>query len=74
MSPSGMAFVDDGKNQSLLLACLSDRVIKKLIMDNGKVVDQQALFDEPKMRFRHVAQSPDKRIYFSTDDGKIYRL
>jgi len=74
VSPSGVAFVDDGKNQSLLLACLSERVIKKLIMDNGKVVDQQALFEEPKMRFRHVAQSPDKRIYFSTDDGKIYRL
>jgi glucose/arabinose dehydrogenase len=74
VSPSGMVFVNDGQTQSLLLACLSDRTIKKLTIENDKVVDQQALFDEPKMRFRHVAQSPDKRIYFSTDDGKIYRL
>jgi glucose/arabinose dehydrogenase len=74
VSPSGLAFVDDGEGQSLLLACLSDTHLKKLTLRDGVVIDQKSLFEQPKMRVRHVAQSPDKRVYFSTDDGKIYLL
>jgi glucose/arabinose dehydrogenase len=74
VSPSGLAFVDDGQSQSLLLACLSDTHLKKLTLHSGVVIDQKSLFETPKMRVRHVAQSPDKRVYFSTDDGKIYQL
>lgn len=74
ISPSGMAFIQDGDTKSLLLACLSDGQVKQVNLENGKVVAQQPLSKQSKMRIRHVAQSPNKSVYFSTDDGKIYRL
>ena len=74
VSPSGLAFMSDDSGKSLLMACLSGQKLLKISIENDKAVKQEAMFDEPRSRIRHVVVSPKQQVYFSTDKGKIYRF
>ena len=79
ISPSGMAFYYGDKipqwRGNLFLANLSSQHLRRLALDeNGKVGAQEVLFEDLGERFRHVRESPDGYLYFSTDSGKIVRV
>lgn len=71
ISPSGMAFA--GKN-SVYLACLSGRHIRKVSLTGDEAGAQESLLEDRGWRFRQVRAGPDGDLYFSTDDGRIGRL
>ncbi|ARN72667.1 PQQ-dependent sugar dehydrogenase [Oceanicoccus sagamiensis] len=71
ISPSGMALQLNKPSRRLLLSSLTDRDIKALVVDNGKLESQRSLFKEPLDRVRHIVIAPDGMIYFSTDTGKL---
>lgn len=78
ISPSALAFYS-GKafpkwNGNAFLACLSGTHLRRLVMENNKVVKQEELLKEIGARFRNVRQGPDGLLYVSTDDGRILRL
>ena len=79
ISPSGMAFYYGDKipqwRGSLFLANLSSQHLRRLVFgENGKVTEQEVLFDDLDERFRHVRESPDGYLYFSTDSGRVVRV
>ena len=74
-SPSGIVFynsdsIPEWKN-NLFIACLSSMHIDRLIIENDKVVGEEALLLDKKARFRDVAQSNGK-LYAVTDSGELY--
>ena len=78
ISPSGMVFyrgdrIPEWKN-NLFLANLSSQHLRRLVMQNGKVLHQEVLFEDMRERFRHVRNGPDGFLYVSTDSGKIFKV
>jgi len=69
ISPSGLAFY----NNSLYIANLSSEHIRKVNIKNKVVTGQSKLFESLEQRIRHVKISKDKKLYFSTDEGHLYR-
>lgn len=79
ISPSGLAYVAPSllkqwSEPSFLLACLGAQQLRRVVMSEGKVKSQQVLFKELNERVRHVSIGPDKKIYFSTDSGFVYKV
>ena len=79
ISPSGLAYVAPSvikswSEPSFLLACLGSQQLRRVVMNAGQVKSQQELFKNLNERVRHVAISPDKKIYFSTDSGFVYKV
>lgn len=72
IAPSGMAFVTGdtypGWRGNLLVGALAGQHIARLVLDGGRVVAEEKLF-EGTARFRDVAQGPDGRIHVLTDDS-----
>ncbi len=78
ISPSGMVFYRGNKIKAwagnLFLACLGARQLRRVVLDNNKVIRQEKLFEGLNERIRQVRQSLDGELYFSTDSGKLYKV
>jgi glucose/arabinose dehydrogenase len=78
ISPSGIGFYDgDAFPQwkgNLFVAALSGQQLRRLVIDNHQVVNQEALLTDLKWRFRHVRRGIDGLLYFSTDEGRLARI
>jgi len=78
ISPSGMNFYTGNKikdwENNLFLANLSSKHLRRLVLENNKVITEEILFKDLNERIRHVRGSPDGFLYFSTDSGKIYKV
>jgi glucose/arabinose dehydrogenase len=78
ISPSGMVFyrgdkIKEWKN-NLFLANLSSTHLRRLVLKNEEVVEEEPLFADMDERIRQVRNGPDGHLYFSTDSGKIFRV
>jgi len=78
ISPSGMVFyrgtqIKEWEN-NLFLANLSSRHLRRLVLKDNVVIQQEELFKDLNERIRHVRNSPDGYLYFSTDSGKIIKI
>lgn len=75
ISPSGMVFYNADKfpkwRGSLFVANLSSRHLRRLEIQNKKVIKQEVLLSDLKERIRHVEVAPDGQLYVSTDSGKF---
>lgn len=78
ISPSGMAFYQGDKipqwKNNLFLANLSSTHLRRLVLKNNKVVQQEILFADLDERIRHTRSGPDGYLYFSTDSGKLIQI
>lgn len=78
ISPSGMAFYRGDKlpqwKNNLFLAALGSTHLRRLVIKDQKVVEQETLFENLDERLRHVRSAPDGFLYFSTDGGRLYRV
>ncbi len=78
ISPSAMNFYTgdafpEWKNNAFL-ANLSGMHVRRLVIKDNKVVEQEELLKDLSTRFRNVRTGPDGSLYLSTDDGQISRL
>lgn len=78
ISPSGLTFYTGTRlkkfKDNIFLANLSGQHVRRVVLDKDKVVKEEELFADLKERFRQVKEGPDGALYFSTDNGKIYKL
>lgn len=78
ISPSGMVVYngDQLKNwkHNLFLGCLSGQQIRRLVMKEDKIIEQESLLEKQGERFRQLHPGPDGYLYYSTDSGKISRI
>ncbi|MFC3122839.1 PQQ-dependent sugar dehydrogenase [Agaribacter flavus] len=79
-APSGMMFYtgdefSEWKN-NLFVGSLKFRYLKRLVVENNQIVNEEDLLTERDERIRDVAQAPDGSIYLLTDsdNGKVLRL
>ncbi len=56
------------------MAALSGEHLRRLVIENHRVIQQEVLLSDLKWRFRHVREGLDGFLYFSTDDGKLVRM
>ncbi len=80
IAPSGFA-VYRGKvfpewNGDLFVGALVDQEVRRVELEDGREVAEQALFSELGVRIRDVRVSPDGYLYIVTDasPGKIVRV
>ncbi|GLR72427.1 PQQ-dependent sugar dehydrogenase [Agaribacter marinus] len=79
-APSGMTFYSGSEfpewKNNLFIGSLKDRYLKRLVVEDGKIISEENLLAERDERIRDVAQAPDGSLYVLTDstDGKILRL
>lgn len=78
ISPSGISFYQGDKfpnwKGNLFVAALSGEHLRRLVIENHQVIQQEVLLSDLKWRFRHVREGMDGFLYFSTDDGKLFRM
>lgn len=80
IAPSGMALYRGKRfpqwQGDLFIGALVDREVRRLVMRNGKVIAEHALFDEVNARVRDVRFAPDGHLYLLTDsdDGRLIRV
>jgi aldose sugar dehydrogenase len=59
----------------LFLGALVKTHLNKITLDeNLSVIKEEKLFENLNQRIRNVVESPDGLIYFSTDNGDIYKI
>lgn len=60
----------------IFIAALAGAQVRRVDMQDGKVVGQEILFQDQETRFRHVAQGPEGALYLLTDDldGKVLKV
>lgn len=77
---SGMAFYDADRfkawQHNLFIGALSSRELIRLQFEGDKVVHEERLLGELKVRIRDVRQGPDGYLYVLTDedDGALYKI
>ena len=80
IAPSGLAYyggdVFPQWQGDLFVGALVDKEVRRLDMENGKVVSEETLFSEISERIRDVRAGPDGNLYLITDspNGKILRV
>ncbi len=80
IAPSGMAFYTadafSAWNGNLFVGALKDRLLARLTLQGGQVVDEERLLTDLNQRIRDVRQGPDGFLYILTDanDGRLIRL
>ena len=78
ISPSGITFyagdlIPQWKG-NLFMGTLSGTHLRRLVIKNQKVIEQEELLKDLGQRFRNVRTGPDGALYFSTDAGNIGRI
>ena len=80
IAPAGMAIYrgdlfPDWRGD-LFVAALVERAVRRLDMQNGRVIGQQVLFSELGERMRDVRVGPEGALYLLTDssDGRVLRV
>jgi len=80
IAPSGLVLVSGNRypewQGNLLVGALKYQLIARLVIENGKVVEEERLLEGQFGRIRDVRLGPDGFIYFLTDsnNGAIYRI
>lgn len=80
IAPSGMALYRGERfpqwQGDLFVGALVDREVRRLVLQNGEVVAEHALFEEVGERIRDVRFAPDGHLYLLTDsdDGRLIRV
>ena len=80
IAPSGMAFYDAALfpawKGSLFIGGLSSKKLVRLTLNGDRVVGEEWLLQDLKLRIRDVRVGPDGAVYVATDDsdGKVLRL
>jgi len=80
IAPSGMAWYGGDKfadwRGDLFVGALVDREVRRLEIDNGEVIDEEALFSELGERIRDVRDLGDGFLYLLTDspEGRLIRV
>ena len=80
IAPSGMAWYNaDAFPQwrgDLLIGALVDEEVRRVDLEDGKVVGEESLFGELEARIRDVRVGLDGQLYLLTDgeDGKLIRV
>ncbi len=78
IAPGSLLFYSGSRypslNGKLLAGSLKLTHINVVSIDNGQLVESERLFESLKERIRDLALSPDGYLYFSTDNGNIYRI
>lgn len=61
---------------NLFVAALVEKSVRRLVMGNGGVLSQEAMFTELNQRIREVRMGPDGNLYLLTDsdEGQILRV
>lgn len=61
---------------NLFVAALAEKSVRRLVMENGKVISQETMFTELDQRIREVRAGPDGYLYLLTDSekGKVLRI
>lgn len=61
---------------NLLVAALAERSVRRIVVEDNKVLQQETLFTDLDQRLRDIRQGPDGAIYLMTDadDGKVIRV
>ena len=78
IAPSGLAVYGGDAfpawRGSLFVGALVDREVRRLSLEDGKVVAEEPLFSELDMRIRDVREGPDGLLYLLTDEGSFIRV
>lgn len=80
IAPSGMALYRGDAfpdwQGDLFVSALAGQQVRRLVREEGRVVEQQVLFDELGARIRDVRVGPDGYLYLLTDhaDGALVRV
>lgn len=61
-------------NGKLLIGALKLTHINVVSINNGQLEETERLFESLNERIRDIAISPDDYLYFTTDNGNIYRV
>ncbi len=80
IAPAGLSVYRGGEfpnwQGNLFVAALKERSLRRLVIKQGQVVEQQVLLRELDERLRDVRSGPDGALYLLTDaaDGRVLRL
>lgn len=80
IAPAGMTWYDGDQfpewRGNLLIAALVEKSVRRIILNNGQVVDQEILFSEIGERLREVSTGTDGSLYILTDsmEGRVLRV
>ncbi len=80
VAPSGMAFLTSdrypGWKGSLFIGTLRAQVLIRLTLDGNRIVGEERLLEDLKVRIRDLRQGPDGWLYVLTDGakGQVLRL
>ena len=80
IAPSGMAFYTGTEfprwRGDLFVGALAGRHLRRVVVRDGAVVEQEVLLEGSVGRIRDVRQGPDGRLWLLTDErrGALYRL
>lgn len=80
IAPSGLALYDGQRypqwRGDLFVGALVDRELRRLVVRQGTVIAERALFTQLDERIRDVRAAPDGYLYLLTDseDGKLLRV
>ncbi|MCC5925683.1 MAG: PQQ-dependent sugar dehydrogenase [Bacteroidetes bacterium] len=77
IAPSGMVYVTSERypawQGNLLIGTLAPQYLHRAVLDGERVIHEEEMF-KPIGRVRDVRQAPDGFIYFSTDNGSVFRI
>jgi glucose/arabinose dehydrogenase len=80
IAPAGISFYDGTRfpewRGNLFVSALAGKALIRLVLKNGRVVNEERLLTDLNARIRGVTQGPDGALYVLTDGnaGKILRL
>ena len=78
IAPSGMAFLTGdaypGWRGSAFVGSLGRRLLVRLVIEGGQVVQEERLLGDLGQRVRDVQQGPGGLLYLLTDEGGLLRL
>ena len=70
---SGKAF-PEWKGNLMAGALKMEHINRLAVSASGTIVSEERLLEGLQARIRALAEGPEGWIYFSTDNGKIYRI
>ena len=78
IAPSGMAFYEGERfpnwKGNLFIGALVNKEVRRLVIDNGKVINEESVFQEAGQRIRDVRVFSDGYIYLLTESDEEGRL